>query len=99
MSCRNPVMAGPWHRGRMGRRKRHPTRTTAPSYFIKCLLYNVPDQLFERKLAPTHISTMTRLKTAKLEKFRCHNGAVPLFGLATEQAFVKTLQGLWETWG
>ncbi len=30
------------------------TKDAAPSYFIECLLYNVPDQLFRDKLAPTY---------------------------------------------
>ena len=29
------------------------TKDDAPSYFIECLLYNVPDGLFAPKLAPT----------------------------------------------
>ena len=30
------------------------TKDDAPSYFIECLLYNVPDHLFAQKLAPTY---------------------------------------------
>ena len=77
----------------------------APSYFIECLLYNVPDDLFAPKLAPTYAGILGRLKTASLKDFKCQNGQVPLFGPAPEQwsqkkarAFVKALKELWDTW-
>ena len=77
----------------------------APSHFIECLLYNVPDHLFEDKLAPTYTGNLNWLKTAKLNDFQCQNGFMPLFGSGREQwsvkrarAFVKTLQELWDTW-
>ena len=77
----------------------------APSYFIECLLYNVPDHLFDQKLAPTYLGILTWLKTARLKDFQCQNGQLPLFGPLPEQwsvkkarAFVKALQELWDTW-
>ena len=82
------------------------TKDDAPSYFIECLLYNVPDGLFAPKLAPTYSGILTWLKTAKLKDFQCQNGQVPLFGsqreqwtVAKSQAFVKAMQELWDTWG
>ena len=81
--------------------KRMLTKDDAPSYFIECLLYNVPDHLFEQKLAPTYTGILDWLKTAKLTDFQCQNGLVPLFGPQPEQwsvkkarAFVKALQEL-----
>ena len=81
------------------------TKDDAPSYFIECLLYNVPDHLFEQKLAPTYVGILTWLKTAKLKDFQCQNGQVPLFGGQREQwtaeksrAFVKAMQEMWDTW-
>ena len=75
----------------------------APSYFIECLLYNVPDGLFAPKLAPTYIGVIDWLKTAKLSDFECQNGQVPLFGPGREQwtvkkarGFARALQELWE---
>ena len=86
--------------------KRVLTKEDAPSYFIECLLYNVPDGLFAPKLAPTYTGILEWLKTAKLKDFKCQNGQVPLFGQGREQwsvkrarAFVKELQGMWDTWG
>ena len=82
------------------------TKDDAPSYFIECLLYNDPDHLFKRKLAPTYVSILDWLKTAKLRDFWCQNGQVRLFGRQREQwtvekarAFVKALQELWNAWG
>ena len=85
--------------------KRALTKEDAPSYFIECLLYNVPDGLFAPKLAPTYTGILAWLKTAKLNDFQCQNGLVPLFGPQPEQwsvkkarAFVKGLQEMWDTW-
>ena len=81
------------------------TKEDAPSYFIECLLYNVPDDRFGPELAPTYAGILTWLKTAKLKDFQCQNGFVPLFGSGREQwsvkkarAFVKALQDMWDTW-
>ena len=78
------------------------TKEDAPSYFIECLLYNVPDGLFAPKLAPTYTGILAWLKTAKLNDFQCQNGLLPLFGPQPEQwsvkkarAFVKGLQEMW----
>ena len=78
----------------------------APSYFIECLLHNVPERLLGDKLAPTYKGIVDWLKTAELGEFQCQNGEVALFGQGREQwtqkkvqAFVKALRGLWETGG
>ena len=82
------------------------TKEDAPSYFIECLLYNVPDGLFGAKLAPTYTGILDWLKSAKLKDFKCQNGRVLLFGPQPEQwsvkkarGFVKALQDMWDTWG
>ena len=82
------------------------TKDDAPSYFIECLLYNVPDNLFAPKLAPTYTGVLDWLKTAKHNEFRCQNGQVPLFGTGREQwsvkkarAYLRALQDMWDTWG
>ena len=78
----------------------------APSYFIECLIYNVPNQLFKHELAPTYVGILKWLNTARLKDFECQNGQVPLFGPAPEQwsrkkarAFGKALQVMWNAWG
>ena len=82
------------------------TKENAPSYFIECLLYNVPDDRFGPELAPTYLGILAWLKTARLNDFQCQNGLVPLFGRQREQwtgakaqAFVKAMQALWDMWG
>ena len=69
--------------------KRALTKEDAPSYFIECLLYNVPGDRFVPKLAPTYVGILTWLKTAKLNDFQSQNGLVPLFGPQPEQWSVK----------
>ena len=65
------------------------TKPGAPSYFIECLLYNVPDGLFKPKLAPTYTGIVDWLKTAKLNGFECQNGRVDLLWPGREQWSVK----------
>ena len=79
------------------------TKDDAPSYFIECLIYNVPDNLFAPKLAPTYTGIVGWLKTVRLNDFKCQSGQAELFGPGREQwsekkarAFVKALQGLWD---
>ena len=81
------------------------TKNDAPSYFIECLLYNVPDNLFKPKLAPTYTGILDWLKKEELNGFECQNGQVDLFGPGREQwsvkkarALVKALQEMWDTW-
>ena len=86
--------------------KRALKREDAPSYFIECLLYNVPDGLFGPKLAPAYTGILDWLKKAQLEDFKCQNGLVDLFGPGREQwsvrkarTFLRALQQLWKAEG
>ena len=55
-------------RNRLVEKKSSSPKNDAPSYFIECLLYNVPDDLFAPKLAPTYTSaSWTWLKTAEAQ--------------------------------
>ena len=80
------------------------TKDDAPSYFIECLLYNVPDHLFAPKLAPTYTGIINWIGTANLQGFKSQNGEVALFGPGREQwtvekerAFVRALREQWDT--
>ena len=82
------------------------TKDDAPSYFIECLLYNVPDHLFKRKRAATYTGILDWLEAAKLKGFKCQNGSVALFGRGKEQwtvdkarEFVKATRELWNAGG
>ena len=86
--------------------KRVLTKDDAPSYFIECLLYNVPDKLFKRKLAPTYVGILDWLKSAKLNDIECQNGQAILFGSGQEQWTQKEsasirqgVAGHVDTWG
>ena len=78
----------------------------APSYFIECLLYNVPNKLFKSELAPAYTGILAWLETVNPKDFQCQNGQVALFGPGKEQwtvnkarAFVEALQELWDAGG
>ena len=82
------------------------TKEDAPSYFIECLLYNVPDGLYATKLVPTYTGILDWLKKTQLNGFKCQNGKVPLFGPAPEQwsqkkarSFADALKDLWDAGG
>jgi len=77
----------------------------APSYFIQCLLYNVPNRQFAPTYQDTYCNLLNWLSTAPLEKFRCQNEQLSLFGDTPEQwsivsarAFIKALAELWKGW-
>ena len=81
------------------------TKDDAPSYFIECLLYNVPDGLFKSKLAPRYAATVDWLKIADFQGFKCRNGRVGLFGPGREwtvekaRKLVRAMQGLGDVGG
>ncbi len=81
------------------------TKDDAPSYFIECLLYNIPNELFTPKLAPTYTGILDWLNKTNIQGFKCQNERVDLFGLGREQwtekkarTFTRALQEMWDTW-
>jgi len=78
---------------------------TAPSYFIECLLYNVPNELFSHRLAQSYQRITTYLSTVNLEEFVCQNGKRELFGSSADlwslrkaRRFIRALIRLWDNW-
>ncbi|MFC2017401.1 hypothetical protein ACFLUD_03195 [Chloroflexota bacterium] len=78
---------------------------TAPSYFIECLLYNVPDEMFRRRLVNSYGRIADYLSTANLQRFRCQNGKRELFGPSGDlwtvnkaRKFIRALIRLWDQW-
>ena len=79
-----------------------------PSYFIECLLYNVPDSCFGNGFFNTYCDVVNFLSSQNsqdLEQFWCQNEQQLLFGdLSTQwditraQDFVYQLLTLWEQW-
>ena len=79
----------------------------APSYFIECLLYNVPDEYFVGNYDQTVPSTLNWInQNLNQVEFCCQNGQVYLFGDSPEQwsrdraaTFIDALIGMWDGWG
>jgi hypothetical protein len=78
---------------------------TAPSYFIECLVYNVPNGLFKPSLGQSYCGVVEYLASAGLQQFECQNGVRELFGPSRDlwsvdeaQRFVSALARLWEKW-
>jgi predicted nucleotidyltransferase len=64
----------------------------APSYFVECLLFNVPNAKFGKTLALSFghsLIWLARLDDTSLGQFLCGNGIVRLFGPTPEQWNVK----------
>lgn len=77
----------------------------APSYFIECLLYNVPNNLFRPSFGQSYCGVVEYLAAASLQQFKCQNGVRKLFGPSRDpwsvdeaQKFVWALGQLWEKW-
>ena len=79
-----------------------------PSYFVECLLYNVPDNRFCSGFAETYFGVVSFLlmqNPQNLADFWCQNGQLPLFGNSSTQwdisqaiDFINRLDLLWEQW-
>ena len=79
--------------------------TVAPSYFIECLLYNVPDRLFSQQLGATYVDVLQWLGSAQTRSFTTQSGSMGLFGSRPEQwsandmrRFTGALRRLWDGW-
>ncbi len=77
----------------------------APSYFLECLLYNVPDMTFQVQLQETYRSIVNWMIQIDLRSLTCQNERQNLFGPSPDQWDVtdaKTLVGqfanLWNNW-
>jgi hypothetical protein len=57
----------------------------APSYFLECLLYNVPDAAFGTSWVNTYRAVLQRLWTTPLSGYVCQNGVDSLFGPSAVQ--------------
>jgi Nucleotidyltransferase domain len=57
----------------------------APSYFLECLLYNVPDRLFTSNLQISYTSIVSHILHNINQSYVCQNERVYLFGDTPEQ--------------
>lgn len=73
----------------------------APSYFVECLLYNVPEERFENDLEKRYQKIVEFLKHTNLDDFQSQNEIQDLFGPDSTQwdtehaeSFINNLQAL-----
>jgi hypothetical protein len=77
----------------------------APSYFLECLLYNLPNNNFIGNYQDAFCNIVNWLNKANLEDFVCQNEQLTLFGDTPEQwsvsdaeRFMQKLIRLWNDW-
>lgn len=77
----------------------------APSYFLECLMYNVPNGLFTTRYSSIYHGVVQWLVSADISRFTCQNGQVYLFGDTPEQwsidlasRYINGLANLWNNW-
>ena len=77
----------------------------APSYFVECLLSNVPDECYSASVSDTYFDVIRHLSNDSIAGYQCQNGELPLFGPASTQwntidanAFIQALVTLWNKW-
>jgi hypothetical protein len=76
-----------------------------PSYFLECMLYNVPNTKFSINYVDTFCNIVNWLNENNLDNFVCQNGRLKLFGPTQEQwdtnqakTYIKNLISLWNNW-
>jgi hypothetical protein len=80
-----------------------------PSYFVECLLYNVPDSCYGKTFQDTYAKTVNwlndRFNQNEVDDFICQNGMYYLFGGTSvqwnntdAQELVSLLIALWNNW-
>jgi hypothetical protein len=81
------------------------TSDLAPSYFVECLLYNVPDDRFVNSYNQTFSNILWYLYESDISTFVCQNEQTKLFGDTPEQwntndgkRFIQALITLWNDW-
>lgn len=77
----------------------------APSFFVECLIYNIPDDRFAATNSQTFYNVLAWLENRDMSQFVCGNEFVYLFGQGSEQwrldvgqRTVNALTQLWNTW-
>lgn len=75
----------------------------APSYFIECLLYNVPNKLFEGKFQSSMLKILNYLANCNLSKFVCAHNQFKMFGNNSDawttykaRSFINLIIQIWE---
>lgn len=81
------------------------SKELAPSYFLECLLYNVPNGNFTFNYQNTFCNVVSWLQKANMTNFLCQHEQFRLFGNTPEQwsssdaqYFLQMLVSLWNNW-
>jgi hypothetical protein len=85
------------------------SKKEVPSYFIECLLYNVPDSLFGVSFSKTAYNVLEYLENSRnnglIEKYNCQHNLFNMFGggntqwrLDAAKSFINGAIGLWNDW-
>lgn len=85
--------------------KGHLEKGTAPSYFLQCLIYNVPDFHFTTDYSQTMFNVLNYLYATPHSGFVSQNSIIPLFGSNSDQWNIEdsgrtigALVNLWNNW-
>jgi len=85
--------------------KNYISKDLAPSYFLECLFYNVPNSNFYGRYQEVFCNIVNWLNNANLEDTVCQNGQLKLFGNTSEQwsvdnakRLIQKLIELWNNW-
>lgn len=77
----------------------------APSYFLECLIYNVPSTAFGVNFGETFCNVLNWLRKQNLDGFVCMSEQSMLFGTSSEQwskekalQFISAATSLWNNW-
>jgi len=77
----------------------------APSYFLECLIYNVPNVHYNGGFQDIFCNVVNWLLKADLDRLVCQNDQLKLFGTQPEQwsndkakRFLQSMVNLWKNW-
>lgn len=75
----------------------------APSYFLECLLYNIPNKIYEGKMSNTMLKILNYLINCNLNKFVCAHEQFKMFGNNSDawtiykaRSFINLMTQIWE---
>ena len=92
----------------MFKNARNRASSNFPSYFLECLLYNVPSRHFSSRCDQTYYDVVNYLQKVSYETmvtWKCQNGVQSMFGdgqhqthLTDAQELIRALVRLWDNW-
>ena len=75
----------------------------APTYFLECLLYNVPNELYKGKLSSVLLKILNYFMNCNLNKFVCAHERFKMFGNNSDawtiykaRSFINLMTQIWE---